>query len=125
MNVNLKIPDHIFERAKRVAQNQNVDVADIVTQILDKGLPAVDSAVPSPNKKQEIEAFHRLHPTLLEKYPGEYAAIHNQQLVDHDANRAALLKRITHNFPNVFVLVRPIQENPEIILHHRSTRWSK
>lgn len=74
----------------------------------------------SNTKTREIEAFHRLHPTLWEKYPGEYAAIHNGQLVDHDTDRVALLKRLTQNFPDVFVLVRPIRENPDIIYHHRS-----
>lgn len=114
-NVTLEIPGHLFERAKRVAENQDKDVSDIVAQVLDNGLPPVETAVHSLEKNREIEAFHRLHPMLWSNYAGEYAAVHNGQLVDHDSDRAALLERIAQNFPNIFVLIRPIREEPEII----------
>jgi hypothetical protein len=60
---------------------------------------------------------------LLREYPGEYVAIYGGQLVDHDLDRVALLNRIDKKHPNVFVLIRPVLENPEIIYEHRSVRW--
>jgi hypothetical protein len=124
-NITLEIPEHLFERARRIAENQHKDVSEIVAQVLDDGLPQVETAVRSPEKAREIEAFHHLHPMLWKKYPGEYAAVYNEQLVDHESDQAALLRRIIQNFPDVFVLVRPIREEPEIVHHHRSIRWVK
>lgn len=124
-NVTLEIPEYLFERAKRVAEDQHKNVSDIVAQVLDSGLPQMDSAFHSPDIDQEIAAFHRLHPMLWSNHAGEYAAIHKGELVDHDSDRVALLKRITQNFPDDFVLVRPIREEPEIVHYNRSIRWTK
>ena len=44
--------------------------------------------------EHEIQAFHRLHPTLLAQYPDEFVAIYNQELVDHDPEKLALYQRI-------------------------------
>jgi hypothetical protein len=123
-NVTLEIPEYLFERAKRVAENQHKDVSDIVAQVLDNGLPEMDSVSRSPDIEREIAAFHRLHPMLWSKYAREYAAIHNEELIDHDSDRAALLKRIEKNYPNSFVLVRPVREQPEIVYENRSIRWA-
>jgi Family of unknown function (DUF6364) len=122
--VTLEIPEQLFERAQRVAQDQQKDVSDVVAQVLDNGLPPVETGSRSANKEREIATFHELHPMLWSKYPGEYAAIHNGQLVDHDSDRVALLDRITKIFPEDFVLVRPIREEPEIIYQTRSVRWA-
>jgi hypothetical protein len=123
-NVTLEIPEQLYERARQVAQDQHRDVSAVVAQVLENGLPAIESDGSSPEIKQEIAAFHRLHPKLWSNYPGEYAAVFKEELVDHDADRAALLQRIEINFPNDFVLVRPILEEPEITYHNRSIRWA-
>lgn len=75
------------------------------------------------NVQAEIEAYHRLHPKLWEKYPGEYVAIHKQKLVDHDADKQALYARIRETFPNQFVLRRRVEEEPEREIQLRSTRF--
>ena len=72
--------------------------------------------------EQEAEAFHRLHSELLATIPGEYAAIHGGQLVDHDADQLALLGRIEARFPGLPVLIRQVRPEVEQILMVRSPR---
>lgn len=73
--------------------------------------------------ESEINAFRRLHPSLFERYPGEFVAIHGQQLVDHDAEKLDLYQRIQERYPTQFVLVRRVENDPEPELQFRSTRY--
>lgn len=119
----LIIPQPLYERAHRVAQWQQRNVADVVADVLEQSLPVIEDQITRPERKQEIGAFSRLHPMLWREYPGEYVAIYGGQQVDHDMDRVALLNRIDKRYPNVFVLIRPVQKDPEIIYEHRSVRW--
>ena len=98
--------------------------------LAEKIIPAIASTPNSPNKNEfeqevakEINAFHRLHPTLLEEHLGEYVAIYRQQLVDHDPKKLALYARIQEQYPEQFVLMRRVENEPERELHFRSTRF--
>jgi hypothetical protein len=48
--------------------------------------------------EREIAAYHRLHPELWRKYPGQHVAIHDDHLVDHDADSFALSRRISRRY---------------------------
>ena len=121
----IKIPDTIYDRARRLALVQKREIDEIVTEILDKGLPEYGEQDERARRQQEIEAFRQLHPQLFAQYPGEYVAIYNSELVDHDIDRNALMKRIYQNYPDVFVLIRPVNNEPEIVYSHISLRWAE
>lgn len=87
------------------------------------GMTAPGSKQMDPEIEVEREAFLRLHPELWEKYPEQYVAISGGQLVDHDADKIALLARIEAQYPGVFVLVRQVQPEAEIVYERRSVRW--
>lgn len=71
----------------------------------------------------EIAAYHQLHPMLLAEHAGEYVAIAEQVLVDHDVDKLALYRRIQARYPEQFVLVRRVDRMPEPELHIRSPRY--
>ena len=58
----------------------------------------------------EEAAFVAMHPTLQADYLGEYVAIYQQALVDHDADLAALTKRVYERFGNTAVWISPVKE---------------
>lgn len=72
----------------------------------------------------EIVAYHRLHPTLLAEHAGEFVAVAEQKLVDHDVDKLALYRRIQARYPEQFVLVRRVEHVPEPELHVRSPRYN-
>lgn len=83
---------------------------------------AVKAAAPV-GWEQEVVAFRRIHATWREKYAGEYVAVYQGELIDHDPSFGALLERIEVLYPDEFVLIRPILDELEIIYNDRSVRW--
>jgi hypothetical protein len=60
----------------------------------------------------EIAAYERLHPELRQKYCGQWIAVHEQKLVDHDSDRTALYRRVRAQYGRTAVLIRQVTEQP-------------
>jgi hypothetical protein len=52
INVTLEIPEQLYERARQVAQDQHIDVSAVVAQVLENGLPAIESDGSSPGSSK-------------------------------------------------------------------------
>ena len=61
----------------------------------------------------EIEAYQRLHPMLRPAHLGQWVAVHEQQLVDFDIDRAALYHRVRQKYGPRPVLIRQVADQPE------------
>jgi len=70
---------------------------------------------------QEIEAYEAMHPILWKRMPGEWVAIHNQQLIDHDTDDVALHRRIRAQYGRTSILIRRVKESPVEEIWIRST----
>lgn len=125
VDTTFNIPRNLYDRAQKIAQNEQRDIADILTEALAKGLPILD-AFPAELSDRELakKTFRRLHPQFLVNYPGQYVAIYKDKVIDHDPDRVALLERINSTYPDTFVLVRQIRPEPEITYGHRGLRWA-
>lgn len=62
---------------------------------------------------KEREAYEAMHPELCKRYPDQYVAIYQGEVVDHDEDEIALLKRRRKNFRGKSVLVTQVEETPE------------
>lgn len=118
----LTIPQTLYERIRLVAQNQHREWSEVATDVLEEGLPLLESQVSEPDWEREKEAFRQHHAELWRQYPGAYVALHEGKLVDVDEDRVALLGRIDENFPQEVVLIRQVQEEPETVYERRSVR---
>ena len=119
----LTIPRQLYERVQHIAQKQQRNVDEVAREALEQVVSHWEVSPVNEEKEREKEAFRQLHAALLEKYAGEYVAISGEKLVDHDVDRAALFTRIEKQYPNRFVLIRPVRQKPEIVYRHRSLRW--
>ncbi len=72
---------------------------------------------------REESAYHKLHPSLLEKYPNQYVAIYGGELVDHDSDQVDLYLRVKSRYPDRFVWIAPVHAEPEEIYVTRSPRF--
>lgn len=61
---------------------------------------------------REIAAYEAMHAQLVRDHLGEWVAIHRQQLVDHDSDRAALYRRIRSQYGRTAVLIRQVAADP-------------
>jgi len=59
--------------------------------------------------EQEIAAFERQHPVLLQHYLQQYVAIYQGRVIDHDSNQLSLLARIDRQYPVNPVLIRKVE----------------
>lgn len=66
-------------------------------------------AQPDDAMDKEIAAYEAQHQELIQHYLGQYVALHNGEVVDHDADRRALRSRINTKYPKKIVLVRKVE----------------
>jgi predicted transcriptional regulator len=75
----------------------------------------------------ESKAFQARHAELLQRYLGEYVAVHKGNVVDHDKDLSALHQRVRRRYGrHTPVLLRQVTEQAEMEFAFRSPRleWS-
>lgn len=122
----VSIPEVILRRAKKLARVRRRPVDVIIAELLDEALPPAEefpaSNVEDDAMMREMEAYTALHPALKANYMGQYVAILDGQLTDHDADPVALYGRIAANYPDRFVWITAVEEEPITTLVFRSPR---
>lgn len=131
VKVTLTIDNDLYRRAEKIARSRRRDVADLLAESITlpemvpsakENGPAVETAVSVSSEQavaREEAAFYRLHPELWQKYPGQYVAINNEAVVDHDSDQVALFLRVKARYPDEFVWIAPVQETAveEYVIH--------
>jgi hypothetical protein len=74
----------------------------------------------SERMDQETLAYRQMHLQLWAHYAGQYVAIYQGELVDHDADELALLHRVEANYGDEVVLLKQVRPLPEPELRFRS-----
>jgi len=120
VKVTLNIDNDLYRRAEKIARSRRRDVADLLAESIT--LPEVETAASVSSERavaREEAAFYRLHPELWQKYPGQYVAIYNEEVVDHDSDQVALYLRVKARYPGQFVWIAPIKETAveEYVIH--------
>ena len=84
--------------------------------------PAELDEAPTP----EMQAYLALHPMLKEKYLGQYVAIYQGKLIDHDPDHEALYIRIDAEYPDEFVWISLVEEEaiPTLIFRSPRIEWN-
>lgn len=127
-NINVTLSDQAYRRIKRWAKARQLDLGDAIADFLVENLPDSDvlvipHATADPHIEREKAAYLRLHPQLKAQYAGEYVAIYNGQLVDHDADYGALFERIDDRYPDTFVWLTRVGDEPMGTIRFRSPRF--
>lgn len=103
------IPDQVFADLMPIAEEEDKEISELVTEALRKYLwEARERKI-----EREMEAYRTLHAELKQRFSGEYVAIHDGELVDHDADRRVLSRRVRQKYGNAAVLITPVEEKPE------------
>lgn len=131
VNMTVTISDTVYNRVIRLAHAQQQPLNQVVEHLLSYSLPEIDdesiAAVDESDQalSREIAAYHRLHPSLWQKYPNQHVALFQGEVVDHDEDGVTLSLRIYQRFPHDTVLVRQVEAAPERKLRIRSPRIIK
>lgn len=123
--VTISIPQTLYRRARELARSRNQSV----DAVLEAGVALVEassltvSAAEEQAMIREEAAYEAMHPELMAQYAGEYVAVFQGQLIDHDQDETALLRRLDAQYPNDVVLMKKVRPLPEPVLHFRSPRF--
>ena len=100
-------PD-LRESLARNAQEAARTLSDLVNEAVESYLEA------RQNEKldREVAAYTRLHAELWNTMPGEWVAIHKQQLVDQDTDQLALYRRVRSTYGATPIFDPPRQSDP-------------
>jgi hypothetical protein len=128
-HVTVTISERLYRRALESARLRQRPIDTVIEEALEQGLSsgAPDTETMSPDDEEtavrrEMAAFLELHPSLHKQYSGQHVAIHDGRLVDHDADAEALYRRISARYPDEFVWLAPVADEPLPTLHFRSPR---
>jgi hypothetical protein len=123
--ITITVSSKVYRRILEQARQNRTDVSDLVNYVVAKAF-VLDTSDETPAQEKmlrEVEAYKKMHSQLVSQFAGQFVAIHDGQLVDHDADKDALFFRIKKNFPNEIVLQRQVLENPDPVIHFRSPRF--
>ncbi len=96
------------ERLEKEAQADSKSLDELVNEALEEYVHARQRA----KLDKEIAAYEAMHPELKEKYLGQWVAVHERKLVDHDEDLSALYWRIEDRYGSTAVLIRQVKEQP-------------
>lgn len=113
--IEISIPQELYQRMSNLARQRNLPLTNVLDTALSLAEATPQMAVADPDEamRREIEAFHHLHPDLVQHYLQQYVAIYQGQLVDYDDEQLALLARIEEKYPTEVVLLRRVGDEPE------------
>ncbi|MEM7112937.1 MAG: DUF5678 domain-containing protein [Chloroflexota bacterium] len=119
--VTISIPQSLYQRGRALARRRNVPVDSVLETAVSlvEAEPQDDVTVAMA---QEEAAYLAQHETLLNSYAGQYVAIFQGQLIDHDGNELALLRRLDADYPHEVVLMKRVEPLPQPVLRFRSPR---
>ncbi|MCP4427344.1 MAG: hypothetical protein GY803_22890 [Chloroflexi bacterium] len=121
--INISIPQTLYRRVRNLARARKRSVDDVLeTAITLAEATLVPAADEEADMAQEEDAYEKMHTKLIARYTGEYVAIHQGRLIDHDRDELALLGRLDDQYPNEVVLMKQVRPLPEPELRFRSPR---
>ncbi len=115
----IELKPELRETLEQVAQQQSSTVNALVNHAVEDYLREQQRA----KLDREIAAFESMHPTLREKHWGEWVAVHQGNLIDHDRDLSALYRRVRAQYGKTSVLIRQVTfiPNEEVWLRTPST----
>jgi hypothetical protein len=134
----MMIETTVLTKLQRLPDSQKQEVLDFVEFLEAKSASPVEEQVGktavsgalyvNPGRwamLQEQAAFQAMLPDLLTRYKDQYVAVHQGQVIDHDAVQVALIERLNQSHPEMIVLVKQVTTEPERVLNMRSPRLIK
>jgi hypothetical protein len=120
--ITLTIPDDVYRQVEQAAETANRPIQDILVDSILQSFPKLYTHDKRAVMERERQAFEAMYDDLLAKYEGQYVAIHQGQVVDHDNDQLALLRRRKQNYPQDVVLITQVSPESQRVLHFRSPR---
>lgn len=113
MTTSLKISDNLAQEIQNEAEIRGLPIEDFLKAVIQRERTLAD------RHKIEQEQAWWLSLSLSEraKYEGQFVAVHNKTLVDHDQDKEALHYRIRAKYGKTAILIMPAEGPSDIYIH--------
>lgn len=113
MTITLQISEHLATTIQSEAKTRGLSIEDYLHTTIRR-----ERTLAARQKIEQEQAWWLNQPlSVRAKYEGEFIAVHNQTLVDHDLDENALSKRIREKYKNTSVLIMPAEGPKEINIY--------
>lgn len=130
MAITITLSDKISERVTEVAAEQQQNVVELVEEMLDAALTEqtsrrtnIDGLTEILQDDPEMAAYIKMHPLLKRRFLGAYVAIFQGELIDQDLDHAALYARVDQRYPDDYVWISKVEDEPIKTLRFPSPRF--
>ena len=113
-------PD-LFERIEETAVSQEITVDAIIEEATRRYLWDAER----DRISAEMDIYRQRHSELKIRYGGEYIAMHEGEVVDHDVDMNKLWQRIRRRFGRTPVMITLVGESPERTFVRRGFRFEE
>lgn len=121
--VTLELPDDVYQEVEQIAQSFNTSITSVLVDAIIQALPQIYKHPQREKMAREQRAFEMMYLDLVKQFEGQFVAVHNGEVVDHDIDPIALLRRRRQNYPNDVVLITQVLPKSQRILCFRSPRF--
>jgi hypothetical protein len=105
------VEPELYRRVEEAALEQEASVSEVLAEAVRHYIWELDRRKIS----EESKIYHQRHAELKAQYLGQYIAMHNGQVVDHDTDFQTLRQRVRQRFertPVMITLVEDVAERP-------------
>lgn len=118
--VMIEVPEPLYEQATEVAVSTRRAVGEVLQEMFIRSFPPMyNGGQEFDAMDREVDAFEAMHAMLWAKYPNQFVAIYQGQVVDYDNDEWALIHRIDQRYPDAVVMIDQVKPtfSREIIFH--------
>ncbi|MFQ5594388.1 MAG: DUF5678 domain-containing protein [Anaerolineae bacterium] len=110
------VEPELYKRVEEAASEYEAGIDEILTEAVRRYLWELERRKIS----EESELYRQQHAELKDRYLGQYIAIYNGQVVDHDTDFQALRRRIRQRFRRTPVMMTKVEDVAERTLVRHS-----
>lgn len=114
----MTIQSELYRRVKQTATAQAMTPEALLEEALQQYFWDMDRQ----KIKLEARTYRQHHAAIKEKFLGQYVALHQGQVVDHDEEFMALYGRVRQTFGPVAVMITQVEETADPVLVRRGFR---
>lgn len=117
----IDLSQRLLEQVQWIAQWQQVTINEVAARAVLDYLDRLEWE----KLEAEMTAFQSQLPALLASYSDQYVAIHDGQVIDHDADLRTLHSRVYARMGSVPILLQKVTATPEPDVLVRSPRLER
>ena len=110
----LQIPEKLAEQLQQEAAAEGIAIDKLLEEALQERRERAQRA----RLDAEIATWQAQPPEIRMRYKGEYVAVQEGIVVDHDSNLATLHRRVRARFGKAAVLITPADGRPPLNIRH-------